>query len=384
MYLQIKTAQSPSTKSQSLREPPISDFGFRISDFLPPHLRQRVCACLCLSVAILSGCGGRTIRIDLVPVQDRLQPQTIESADAGLFTTDKIAMISVSGLIANNKSGSFLNAGQNPVSDFRETLDAIARDPSVKAVVLRINSPGGTVTASSMMYHDLLNFKAKTQKPVVICMMDVCCSGGYYLSCAGDYRIAYPTTITCSIGVIMETLNFNGTLKKIGIAEESVKSGPNKDMGSPFKEPEDPSHPLSQNDRELLQAIVNQFYAGFKDVVKASPNHIKDSDWAMLTDGRVVTGTDAVTYGLIDQTGDLDAAIAKAKDMAHISKAKIIAYTRSDETRGSIYAANPGHTNIQPQVNMVNINLGLNDLIPRGESQFLYLWTGFHTDDDSQ
>ena len=108
------------------------------------------------------------------------------------------------------KSGGLFSAGHNPVSDFRETLDAIARDPSVKAVVLRINSPGGTVTASAMMYHDVLEFKKKTGKPVVACMMDVCASGGYYLSCAADYRVAYPTTITGSIGVIIETLNFNG------------------------------------------------------------------------------------------------------------------------------------------------------------------------------
>ena len=333
---------------------------------------------------VLGGCGGRTIRIDLVPVEDRLQPQVIEEADAGLFTTDKIAMVNVSGLIANSKKGGLLAGGENPVSDFRETLDAIARDDSVKAMLLRINSPGGTVTASSMMYHDLLEFKAKTHKPVVVCMMDVCASGGYYLSCAGDYRIAYPTTITGSIGVIMETLNLNGTLHKLGIATESVKSGPNKDMGSPFKPPEDPEHPLTENDRQLLQAIVNQFYAGFKEVVKASPNKIKDADWPMLTDGRVVSGTDAEKYGLIDQVGTLDVAILKAKEMAHIQKAKIIAYTRSDDTRGSIYAENPGHGNTQPQMNMVNINLDMGDLIPRGESQFLYLWTGFDTSDESQ
>ena len=235
-----------------------------------------------------------------------------------------------------------------------------------------------------MMYHDLLEFKAKTHKPVVVCMMDVCASGGYYLSCAGDYRIAYPTTITGSIGVIMETLNLNGTLRKLGIAEEAVKSGPNKDMGSPFKEPADPDRPLSANDRELLQAIVNQFYAGFKDVVKASPNKIKDADWPMLTDGRVVSGTDAEKYGLIDQVGTLDVAILKSKEMAHIQKAKIIAYTRSDDTRGSIYASNPGHGNTQPQMNMVNVNLDLGDLIPHGESQFLYLWNGFDTSSESQ
>ena len=232
-----------------------------------------------------------------------------------------------------------------------------------------------------MMYHDLLAFKEKTHKPVVCCMMDVCASGGYYLSCASDYRVAYPTTITGSIGVIIETLNLNGTLKKIGIATESVKSGPNKDMGSPFKPAVSPDAPLTDNDRELLQGIVDQFYDGFKGVVKASPNRIKETDWSMLTDGRVVTGKDAVTYGLIDQTGDLDAAINKAKEMAHISRAKIVMFRRSDDPYNSIYAANPG--NPTPQMNMLNVNLDLGDMIPRGQSEFLYLWTGFSNDNDT-
>ncbi len=323
----------------------------------------------------MAGCGNRTIRIDLVPSDMRLQPEVIETADAHWWTCDSVAMITVSGTISDSKSSGILSSGPNKVSDFREALDAVACDPYVKAVVLRINSPGGTVTGSAMMYHDLLEFKKKTGKPVVTCMMDVCASGGYYLSCASDYRIAYPTTITGSIGVIMESVNLNGTLKLLGVGTEAVKSGPNKDMASPFKPATSLDKPLTDNDRQLLQTIVNQFYDGFKDVVKASPQHIKDADWAMLTDGRVVTGKDALGYGLIDEVGDLDKAIAKAKEMARIEHAKIVTYARSDESHGSIYASAPAAA--QPQVNMLNLNVDLGDLIPRGHSEFLYLWTGF-------
>ncbi len=328
----------------------------------------------------LTGCGNRTIRIDLVPTADPLTPQIVESSDAGLFTSDKIALINVSGMISNSKSGGILGGGSNPVSEFRQTLDAIAKDNSVKAVVLRINSPGGTVTASDIMYRDLLAFKAKTHKPVITSMLDICASGGYYLSCASDYRIAYPTTITGSIGVIVETVNINGTLHKLGIASEAVKSGPNKDMASPFKPAESPDKPLTDNDRELLQKLVNDFYAGFKGIVKASPNKITDKDWPMVTDGRIVTGKDAATLGLIDQTGTLDDALAKAKELAHIQKAKVIIYTRTGDYKGSAYAHAPvgqGPT----QVNMLNLNVDLGDILPRGQSQFLYLWTGFDTQD---
>jgi protease-4 len=154
-----------------------------------------------------------------------------------------------------------------------------------------------------------------------------------------------------------------------------VKSGPNKDMGSPFKPPASDDAPLDPNDRQLLQGLVNQFYASFKGVVKSSPNHVAEADWPMLTDGRVVSGVDAARLGLIDEVGGLDLAIKKAKELAKIKKAKIVMYTRETAVRGSIYAK--ARANVQPQVNMLNVNIDLGDLIPRGESQFLYLWQGF-------
>jgi protease-4 len=330
---------------------------------------------LVLLLAGLAGCGNRTLRVDIVPTEEKLEQTIIETADANWLTVDKVAMITVSGMISNMKSGSILSQGYNPVSDFRETLEAIAKDPTVKAVVLRINSPGGTVTASAMMYNDLLNFRKKTGKPVVVCMMDLCASGGYYLSCASDYRIAYPTTLTGSIGVIVETINLNGTLKKIGIATEAVKSGPNKDMVSPFKRPENPDEPLSERDRELLKGLVSQYFEGFKNVVRASPQHISEQDWPTVTDGRVVTGQDALRYGLIDEVGDLDRAIAKAREMAKIKGSQIVVYSRKEEAKGSIYASGP---HIQPQqVNMLNLNLDLGDLVPHGGTRFLYMWQGF-------
>jgi protease-4 len=345
----------------------------------PLFMTLRVLLVCVLTSAVaftLASCGNRTLRVDLVPVQENLSPQTIEHGDSSLFTSDKIAVISLHGLLTNMKASSLLSNGSNAVSDMRESLDAIARDPSIKAVLLRINSPGGTVTASDMMYKDLLAFKARTHKPVVTVMLDVCASGGYYVSCASDYRVCYPTTITGSIGVIIETLNLNGTLQKLGASSEAVKSGPNKDMGSPFKPAStQPGKVLDPNDRALLQGIVNQFYAGFQSIVKASPNHIAEADWQMVTDGRVFTGTDAAKLGLVDEVGTIDTAIAKAKELAHIQHAKLIMFTRHDEAKGSIYASNPGTP--QPTMNLFNLNLDLGDLIPRGQSQFLYLWSGF-------
>jgi protease-4 len=325
---------------------------------------------LVLTAAALStaGCGNRTIRVDIVPTENKLKQ--VEMGDADVFTTDKVAIVNVSGMISNFRAGSFLSNGTNAVSDFRETLDEIEKDKSVKAVVLRINSPGGTVTASDMMYKDLKNFREKTKKPVVVQMMDVCASGGYYLSCAADYRMAYPTTITGSIGVIIQTLNFSGTLKMIGVSPKAITSRENKDMGSPFR-------PMTDNDEKLLKGLVDQFYSGFLDVVKTSPHHVKAEDWSAVTDGRVVTGNDAVKLGLIDEIGTIDDAISKAKSLAKIDKARIITYTRSTEGKGSAYAAaEPLGNTPGTQVNLININMDSDTFVPVMHPQFLYMWTG--------
>lgn len=324
-----------------------------------------------LATSLLAACGQRAIRIDLVPVEDRLTPQVIEQ-DPGYFVSDQIALVEVSGMISDARASSLIATGRNPVSDLRETLNAIERDSHVKAVILRLNTPGGTVTASDMMYRDIMAFKARTHIPVVVSMMDLCASGGFYISCAGDYRIAYPTTITGSIGVIAQTISFAGSMEKLGITQKAVTSGPNKDMLSPLK-------PLDPKDAALAQQFVNQFYAQFLGLVKQSHPKVAEENWPMLTDGRVVTGIDAAKYGLIDQTGDLDTAVAKAKEMGHIKKAQLITFTHSGDFKGSIYANTPAQSpqmNQMNQTNLININLDGTNFIPSSHPTFLYMWQG--------
>ena len=322
-------------------------------------------AALLLTAACVTACGNRAIRVDLVPVEANLQPQVIEQ-DPGFWVSDQIVLIDVTGMISNTKSAALLSSGSNSVSDLRETLNAIERSPSVKAVVLKLNTPGGTVTASDMMYRDLMAFKARTHIPVVVSMMDVCASGGFYISCAGDYRFAYPTTITGSIGVIAQTISFAGSMDKLGITQRAIVSGPHKDMLSPLK-------PLDPQDAQLAQEFVNQFYGQFVTIVKQSHPNVDPIHWPLLTDGRVVTGMDAAKYKLVDSTGDLNDAIAKAKDLAHIKKAQLITYAHYGDTKGSIYANSPAQP---PQMNLVNINLDGTDIIPSSHPTFLYLWQG--------
>ena len=133
-------------------------------------------------------------------------------------------------------------------------------DKDVRAVVLRINSPGGGVTATDLMYGEVLRFRAQTGKPVIAAMLDVAASGGYYLACAADTIYAQPTTVTGSIGVIMMAPEFAGTMQKIGVRVNVIKSGEMKDMGSPFRE-------MNEQDRAVLQGLIDGMYARFLDVV---------------------------------------------------------------------------------------------------------------------
>jgi protease-4 len=277
------------------------------------------------------------------------------------FTTARVALIDVEGMIMNAKLDGFLSSGENPTSIFRERLDQAARDPRVKAVVLRINSPGGAVTASDIMYRDLCRFREVTGKPVVACMMDVAASGGYYLAMGADHVIAHPTTVTGSIGVIMSLYNVSGLCRLLGINSDPIKSGPNKDIGNPVR-------PMTDEERAILQGMIDQFYAQFVCVV-AKGRKMPEEKVRLLADGRVYTGKQACELGLVDRVGYLEDAFETALKMAGIKDAALVAYDRCNGYRGSIYAALP-HLPAE-----MKIKLDLPGL-PGGVSSaaFLYVW----------
>lgn len=322
---------------------------------------------ICCGVVTLGGCSGVRFVIDAVPAEDRLT-ETEVLADDGtpVWGGAKIALIDVRGLIVDARKPGLIADGENPVAAFVESLQKAEDDASVKAVVLRINSPGGTVTASDVMYREVNNFRQRTGKPVVVLMGDIAASGGYYLACAGDEVIAHPTSITGSIGVIIQTINFSEGMRRIGIKAESITSGPNKAVGSPFE-------PMRDEHRALLQGLVNEFYANFRGIVEEARPAISDSDIEWVTDGRVVTGQRAVEVGLIDATGDLHDAFAAAKRRAGITTARLVKYHRPLEYVGSPYAAAPiGRANGGAEINLLQVNLDGYPML--GSTAFYYLW----------
>jgi protease-4 len=324
-------------------------------------------ALLCFLLLPIGGCFNGLL---LTPtcVGTPVEEHEITPA-CSLLCFDKIALIDVEGVIVNARTGGLFSSGDNPVSLFRERLDAAALDKHVKAVVLRINSPGGGVTASDIMYRELINFREETGKPVVACMMDVAASGGYYLAMGCDRVWAHPTTVTGSIGVIMSLYNAHGLLEMVGVKSEPIKSGPNKDLGNPAR-------PMTDEERAILQGMVNGFYDKFVEVVaRARKDHLTPQRVRELADGRVYSGVEAKKLGLVDEVGYLDDALKCALDLACLKDASVIAYdNKSCGYRGSIYAGAPSiPREISVKVDVPGLS-SLAGMAGHGGSGFYYLW----------
>ena len=242
------------------------------------------------------------------------------------------ALIDVDGLNINTPFVGPLPVGENPVALFREKLEAAASDPCVKAVVLRVNSHGGGVSACVTMRHDLEQFKARTRLPVVACLMDVACGGAYYLASASDYVVAGPTTTTGGIGVILNLFNLEDLMGLANILPQPIKSGEYTDIATSARM-------VTPDERKHLEAMAkeyhNQLIAGIKQSRPASANE------ATNFNGLIFTGPDAQKRGLVDAVGDLDGAIQAAAQLAFPEqpvRPGVVMYRRGNDPARSIYA----------------------------------------------
>jgi protease IV len=273
----------------------------------------------------------------------------------------KIAVVDVDGLLVNADFTGLASLGENPVSLFRERLDAIAVDSSVVAVVVRINSPGGGVTATDVMWHDLQNFKNRTKLPIVACLLDIGTGGAYYLATAADQIIAHPTSVTGGVGVILNRYNMQDAMAQFNIVGAPIKSGKNVDLGTPIA-------PLDDEQKKMLQAMADEFHDRFKRVIaQCRP----DVDQSLKTnfDGRIFTAQQARDRRLIDGIGYLDDAINMARDLSHQDCCEPVFFHRANDPARSPYAVTP---NVPLQNTIIPVSLPGYDRsrLP----SFLYIW----------
>jgi protease-4 len=273
----------------------------------------------------------------------------------------KVALIDVDGLLVDENLTGLLSLGENPVALFHEKLQAAAADPNVGAVVVRINSPGGGVAASEMMWKELQTFRRDTGRPVVACLMDLGTGGAYLLATAADRIVAHPATVTGGVGVIINLYNLIDTMQQFNVRYQPIKSGPNIDMGTV-------TAALTPEAKKQLQAMADEFHQRFQEAVRQGRPALNPGQGATL-DGRVFTARQAQERGLIDQVGYLDDAVAGARELAGQPGAGVVMYRRCNDPARSVYAISP---NTPMQTGLVPVSVpGLDrSRLPT----FLYLW----------
>lgn len=219
----------------------------------------------------------------------------------------------IPGLLLAGKDGVAIVRVEGPILDSYQTVEELktfAEDPLVKAIVVRIDSPGGGVAPSQEIYNAVKRVRKEKNKTVIASMGTVAASGGYYIAVATDRILANPGTLTGSIGVIMQLANFQELLEKIGVKNVVVKSGKFKDIGSPFR-------PMQEEDRKLLQLVMDDVHRQFIDAV-AEGRSLDLAEVEQLADGRVFTGQQAKSILLVDDIGDLHDAIKLAGELGGI------------------------------------------------------------------
>ena len=225
----------------------------------------------------------------------------------------KIVHIDLEGMISN-VGGGFLGT---TVSEVKRMLEAASADSSVAAIVLRVNSPGGEITASDVLYNTVRTTAAN--KPVVVYIDTVGASGGYYIACAGSYVMAHETTITGSIGVIIQSLNYKELLGKVGLDSVVFTSGEFKDMLSPSRD-------MRPDEQAYVQNMVDEMYARFVGIVSESREIPVETLKNGIADGRILSGKNALEADLIDATGYIEEAYAKARELGNAPNARIVRY----------------------------------------------------------
>ncbi len=307
-----------------------------------------------------AGCGGLHVNIGAESKKQPLKEYTLEGRGAG-----KVLVIPVRGFLSDAPRKGFLSDNSSVVEEIVAALRLAEKDEDIKAVLLEINSPGGSATASDILYHEIMEYKVRTKTKVVAVLMDVAASGGYYVALPADRIVAHPTSITGSVGVIFMVPKVKGLMDKLGLAVEVSKSGREKDIGSPFR-------PSTPEEQRILQGLTDALGKKFRDKVA---EHRKTGTEAMteIAGARIYLADEALQLRLIDRIGYVKDAILEAKELAGLPKdAKVVVYRRAKYPNDSVYNTSVSGYN-GPAISSVELNLP--EVTPAFEPGFYYLWT---------
>ena len=297
--------------------------------------------------------------INLGPQIESLEEVVVEEGSGD----EKILLIDIDGPISNRPKKTLVGfqSETGMVDRIREILKKAENDKKIKGILLRINSPGGTVTSSDIIYHEIKSFKERYKIKVYVSVVDVAASGGYYIAMAGDSIMAHPTSLVGSIGVLALKINLEGLMGKVGVEWEVVKSSKKKDFMSPFR-------PLTKEERTLFQETIDSYYNRFVDVVVLNRSRLDARAVKILADGRVYNARQALEKHLVDSIGYLEDIVKLAKKELNQPGLKVVTYGRPREYKSNYYSS----MGSVPKINLINLDMGFdwNQISP----QFLFLW----------
>jgi len=292
-----------------------------------PEHRVALTGLWCLGVLLFLLAGCVTVKVPLWEEPGPMKEKVVSG-----YGPQKILLMDLSGMLWEKPPRSWLGLGGrlSLPARVKEELEKASDDDKVRAVVLRLNSPGGTVTAADLIYHELRRFKEKGQRKIVACVVGLAASGGYYVAQAADVIMAQPTSIVGSIGVLALKFNVKELLDKLGVETELVKTGKLKDLWSPFRG-------ATPEEARIMQGIIDDFQQRFVEVV-AQGRSLPPAEVRKYADGRIFTATQALESKLIDRIGYLDEALELAQALAGVEEARVIVYHYPGTYRGTIYS----------------------------------------------
>ncbi len=311
-----------------------------------------------LAVLMMLGCASPKIRL-FTDSSDPYEEYTLEGS-----ATPKILVLQANGTIAEGPERGLLRDRPGLVPDIVSQLRLAEKDDAIGAVVLKIDSPGGSVTASDVLYHELKAYKEKTGVKLVAVFMGLAASGGYYIALPADRIVAHPTSITGSVGVVFLQPKVTGLMEKLGVGVDVSKSGAQKDMGSPFR-------PSTDEERRLLQDLTERLGERFVGLLQKHRT-ISPEALAEIRTARIFLAEEALSLGLVDRIGYVDDALQAARQLAGLPEdARVVVYRRNEFPNDTVYnAAGTKGGTAPPEL----IHLDLPGSVGELGTGFFYIW----------
>jgi protease-4 len=277
-------------------------------------------------VYFLGGCAFITIDLQSLMRIPTMQERVLAKGEDG-----KVLVVEVLGLITNTRVRGMFVSQEGTLERVDDILNIAKNDPKIKAVILRVDSPGGSVTASDLLYRRITDFKTQMKVPVVTCITNIGASGGYMVSLAGDRIVALPTSMVGNIGVLMPSVSYQGLMDMLGVRNQTITSGKYKDAGTPMRD-------MTEDDKAIYKAVVDDMYADFIDKIKKRRPDMTEDDLKIAGDGRIMTANFAKQHHMIDEVGYYEDAIKSLCKLSGLANPTIVVYRRAGENEGGFYS----------------------------------------------